>query len=52
VFRALVAYRASLARERGYRYVQVDASPDSRPIFQRLGFTELAVTTPFRYPGY
>jgi len=52
VFRALVAYRARLARDRGYRYVQVDASPDSRPIFERLGFTELAVTTPFRYPGY
>jgi len=52
VFRSLVAYRAELARERGYTYVQVDASPDSRPIFQRLGFTELAVTIPFRYPGY
>jgi GNAT superfamily N-acetyltransferase len=52
VFRSLVAYRAKLARERGYRYLQVDASPDSRPIFQRLGFTELAGTTPFRYPGY
>jgi GNAT superfamily N-acetyltransferase len=52
VFRSLVAYRAELARERGYRYLQVDASPDSRPIFQRLGFTELAVTIPFKYPGY
>lgn len=52
VFRSLVAYRARLARERGYRYLQVDASPDSRPILQRLGFTELAKTTPYRYPGY
>ncbi|HXC81928.1 MAG TPA: GNAT family N-acetyltransferase [Trebonia sp.] len=52
VFRSLVAYRAELARERGYTYLQVDASPDSRPIFQRLGFTELAATIPFRYPGY
>jgi GNAT superfamily N-acetyltransferase len=51
VFRSLVAYRARLAMERGYRYLQVDASSDSRPIFQRLGFTELAVTTPFIYPG-
>ena len=50
VFRSLVAYRARLALERGYRYLQVDASADSRPIFQRLGFTELAVTTPFIYP--
>jgi len=48
VFRSLVAYRARLARERGYRYVQVDASPDSRPILKRLGFAELAMTTPFR----
>lgn len=52
VFRSLVAYRARLAGARGYRYLQVDASPDSRPIFQRLGFTELARTTPFRYAGY
>ena len=52
VFRSLVAYRARLARERGYRYLQVDASPDSRPILERLGFAELAKTIPFRYPGY
>jgi GNAT superfamily N-acetyltransferase len=51
VFRSLIAYRARLARERGYRYLQVDASADSRPILQRLGFAELARTTPFRYPG-
>jgi GNAT superfamily N-acetyltransferase len=51
VFRSLVAYRARLARERGYRYVQVDASDDSRPILQRLGFSKLAETTPFQYPG-
>ncbi|MBV9793406.1 MAG: GNAT family N-acetyltransferase [Actinobacteria bacterium] len=49
VFRALVAHRAVLARDRGYRYLQVDASPDSRPILGRLGFTELATTTPFIY---
>lgn len=52
VFRSLVAYRARLAGERGYRYLQVDASPGSRPILQRLGFAELAGTTPFRYPGH
>jgi GNAT superfamily N-acetyltransferase len=51
VFRSLVAYRARLARERGYRYLQVDASPDSRPILHRLGFAELAMTTPFKYPA-
>lgn len=52
VFRSLVAYRARLARERGYRYLQVDASADSSPILRRLGFAELARTTPFIYPGY
>jgi len=25
--------------------------PASRPILQRLGFVELATTTPFTYPG-
>jgi GNAT superfamily N-acetyltransferase len=51
VFRSLVAYRARLARDRGYRYLQVDASPDSRPILKRLGFAELAMTTPFEHQG-
>ncbi|MDN3360079.1 GNAT family N-acetyltransferase [Actinomadura sp. DC4] len=50
VFRSLVAYRAALAEARGFRYLQVDASPDSRPILRRLGFTELATTTPFVHP--
>lgn len=48
-FAALVAYRARLAAERGYRYLQVDASPESRPILSRLGFVELATTAPFVY---
>ncbi len=47
LFRALVAFRARLAAERGFRYLQVDALPASRPILQRLGFVELATTTPF-----
>ncbi len=32
IYRALVAHRASLAAERGRRYLEVDASDDSRPI--------------------
>ena len=52
VFRSLVAHRARLARERGYRYLQVDASADSCPILKRLGFVELAQTTPFTYPAH
>jgi len=51
VFRALVARRASLASAEGFRYLQVDASPESRPILERLGFIELATTTPFTHPG-
>ena len=49
VFRSLVAHRAALAAARGFRYLQVDALPASRPILKRLGFVELATTTPFEY---
>jgi GNAT superfamily N-acetyltransferase len=51
IFRSLVAYRAAAASARGFRYLQVDASPESRPILNRLGFVELATTTPFIYAG-
>ncbi|MGH3546785.1 MAG: GNAT family N-acetyltransferase [Pseudonocardiaceae bacterium] len=51
VFRSLVARRAASASARGFRYLLVDATPDSRPILQRLGFVELATTTPFTHPG-
>ncbi len=47
IYRALVAYRARLAADRGYRYLQVDASPQSQPILERLGFDCLAATTPY-----
>jgi len=47
IFRALVAYRTGLAAARGYRYLQVDALPTSRPILQRLGFEPVARTTPY-----
>lgn len=49
VYRATVAYRAALAAERGYRFLQVDASDDSRPILARLGFRILSTTTPYSY---
>src|SRR3954452_8905617 len=51
VFRSLVAHRAALASARGFRYLQVDALPASRPILERLGFVALATTTPFVHPG-
>jgi ribosomal protein S18 acetylase RimI-like enzyme len=49
IYRATVAYRARLAAERGFDYLQVDASPDSRPILARLGFQVLSTTTPYEY---
>ena len=49
VYRALVAHRARAAAERGYRYLQVDASSQSRPILERLGFEPLTTTTPYIY---
>lgn len=47
VYRALIAHRARIAAERGYRYLQVDASDQSRPILERLGFAALSTTTPY-----
>ncbi|MFG3181261.1 GNAT family N-acetyltransferase [Streptomyces nigra] len=46
LYRSLVAYRARLAADRGYRYLQVDAMSTSRPILERLGFVALTTTTP------
>jgi GNAT superfamily N-acetyltransferase len=50
LYRATVAKRAELARERGYRYLQVDALPTSRPILERTGFIQLTTTTPYLVP--
>lgn len=47
IYRALVAYRRRAAVERGFRYLQVDASPDSRGILAHLGFRPVAVTVPY-----
>jgi GNAT superfamily N-acetyltransferase len=49
IYRALVAHRARAAADRGYRYLQVDASSQSRPILERLGFAPLTTTTPYVY---
>ncbi|SDX90195.1 Ribosomal protein S18 acetylase RimI [Micromonospora pattaloongensis] len=49
IYRALVAYRARLASARGHTLLQVDASDDSRPILQRLGFVAVTTTTPYVY---
>lgn len=47
IYRALVATRARIARRYGVRYLQVDASDDSRPILERLGFVAITTTTPY-----
>ena len=47
IYRALVAHRANLAAARGCRYIEVDASDDSRPILERLGFVAVTTTTPY-----
>ncbi|MDF3301331.1 GNAT family N-acetyltransferase [Streptomyces tropicalis] len=49
LYRALVAHRARVAARLGHRYLQVDASDDSRPVLQRLGFVPLTTTTPYVY---
>ncbi|MGZ4592002.1 MAG: GNAT family N-acetyltransferase [Actinomycetes bacterium] len=49
IYRALVGRRAVQARDRGFRYLQVDASDDSKPILQRLGMSMLTGTTPFHW---
>jgi GNAT superfamily N-acetyltransferase len=47
IYRALVGVRAELAVARGFRYLQVDASPDSEPILRRLGFVAITRTRPY-----
>ncbi|MFB7914284.1 GNAT family N-acetyltransferase [Streptomyces sp. NPDC056061] len=47
IYRALVAHRARIAAERGFGFLQVDASGQSRPILERLGFLALSTTTPY-----
>ena len=47
IYRSLVAHRARLALENGRSYLEVDASDDSRPILERLGFRPITTTTPY-----
>jgi ribosomal protein S18 acetylase RimI-like enzyme len=47
LYRATVTHRARLARDRGYQFMRLDTSPDSRPILVRLGLRALATTTPY-----
>ncbi|MFI6924708.1 GNAT family N-acetyltransferase [Nonomuraea spiralis] len=47
LYRALIAWRARVAAARGYDYLQVDATDQSRPILLGLGFVPLTTTTPY-----
>ena len=47
IYRELVHRRALQAAAAGYPYLQVDASPDSRPILERLGFHAVCETRPY-----
>jgi hypothetical protein len=39
------------ARQRGYRYLTIDASPMSRPIVARHGFIQLTSAIQFGWPA-
>ena len=46
---AVIAEQVAYFAARGYRYLHVDASPDSQLILARLGFSRLACTTPYTW---
>lgn len=47
IYRGLVSARARLAAKHGVRYLHVDASAESRPILERLGFVAITQATPY-----
>jgi hypothetical protein len=47
VYRLLISRRAQLAAQGDMKYLQVDASADSRPILERLGCVSITTTTPY-----
>jgi GNAT superfamily N-acetyltransferase len=49
MYRALVARRVQEAAQRGFRWAYGDASPDSKPILERLGFRQLSTTIPYEW---
>jgi GNAT superfamily N-acetyltransferase len=48
-YTALLVVRAREARQRGYRFLTVDASPMSRPILEKHGFQFLGFSTPCKW---
>lgn len=51
-YTALLAARARAARQRGYRFLTVDASPMSRPILEKHGFQFLGFSTPCNWKNH
>jgi ribosomal protein S18 acetylase RimI-like enzyme len=49
LYSAILVHRAKIARERGYDFLRVDASEDSRPILQKLGLHAVTTTTPYTF---
>ncbi|NUR98035.1 MAG: GNAT family N-acetyltransferase, partial [Kribbellaceae bacterium] len=49
LYSALLVHRARLAKDRGYEFLRVDASADSRPILQKLGLHAVTVPTPYHW---
>jgi GNAT superfamily N-acetyltransferase len=48
-YTALLAARLQEAHQRGVRYLTVDASPMSRPILEKLGFTWVSTIYPYKW---
>jgi GNAT superfamily N-acetyltransferase len=51
IYSALLRHRVLEARERGYRYLMVDAAPMSRPILEKKGFIPICEIRPMRLPA-
>jgi GNAT superfamily N-acetyltransferase len=49
LYRAMVAHRARSAARRGYSYLSVTASKESRPILERLSFTPLGSVSTYAW---
>ena len=49
LYSAILVHRARIAKDRGYEFLRVDASEDSRPILQKLGLHAVTTTTPYTF---
>lgn len=49
IYRALVAARASAARQLGKTLLHSDSTEDSRPILERAGMVKVTTTTPYQW---